>query len=70
MASERISLVLAVEVPTAGSAQTAERPEQLILSMAADNPIWGEARIADELQLKLGIRVSPNNRAWQARSSG
>ena len=27
--------------------------------MAADNPIWGEARIADELRLKLGIRVSP-----------
>lgn len=32
---------------------------QLILRMAAENPIWGEARIADELQLKLGIRVSP-----------
>ena len=27
--------------------------------MGADNPTWGEARIADELQLKLGIRVSP-----------
>jgi putative transposase len=27
--------------------------------MAADNPIWGEERIANELQLKLGIRVSP-----------
>jgi len=26
--------------------------------MAADNPPWGEARIADELRLKLGIRVS------------
>ncbi len=32
---------------------------QLILRMAAENPIWGEARIADELQLKLGLRVSP-----------
>ena len=32
---------------------------QLILRMAAENPIWGEARIADELQLKLGMRVSP-----------
>jgi hypothetical protein len=32
---------------------------QLIRSMAAANPSWGEARIADELQLKLGIRVSP-----------
>jgi hypothetical protein len=32
---------------------------QLILRMAAENPIWGEARIADQLQLKLGLRVSP-----------
>ena len=27
--------------------------------MAHDNPTWGEERIADELKLKLGIRVSP-----------
>jgi putative transposase len=27
--------------------------------MAAENPTWGEERIADELRLKLGIRVSP-----------
>ena len=27
--------------------------------MAADNPIWSEARIANELQLKLGIHVAP-----------
>ena len=27
--------------------------------MAQDNPTWGEERIADELQVKLGIRVSP-----------
>lgn len=33
--------------------------QELIRTMAADNPIWGEARIADELLLKLGIRVSP-----------
>ena len=32
---------------------------ELIREMAAANPIWGEARIADELLLKLGIRVSP-----------
>jgi hypothetical protein len=32
---------------------------QLIREMAADNPIWGEERIANELKLKLGIRVSP-----------
>jgi len=28
-------------------------------SMAVENATWGEERIADELQLKLGIRVSP-----------
>jgi putative transposase len=27
--------------------------------MAAENPTWGEERIADELLLKLGRRVSP-----------
>jgi putative transposase len=32
---------------------------QLISAMAADNPICGKERIANELQRKLGIRVSP-----------
>ena len=32
---------------------------ELIGDMAAANPTWGEERIADELSLKLGIRVSP-----------
>jgi hypothetical protein len=32
---------------------------QLIREMAAENPSWGEERIANELKLKLGIRVSP-----------
>jgi hypothetical protein len=32
---------------------------QLILMMARDNPTWGQARIAAELLLKLGIQVSP-----------
>ncbi len=27
--------------------------------MAAENPLWGQERIANELLLKLGIRVSP-----------
>jgi len=27
--------------------------------MASDNPLWGEERIANELLLKLGLRVSP-----------
>ena len=33
--------------------------QQFIRKMAAENPTWGEERIANELQLKLGIRVSP-----------
>jgi hypothetical protein len=33
--------------------------QQLIREMAAENPTWGEERIANELKLKLGIRVSP-----------
>ncbi len=32
---------------------------ELIREMASANPTWGEERIADELLLKLGIRVSP-----------
>jgi len=31
----------------------------LIRQMGEDNPLWGEERIANELLLKLGIRVSP-----------
>jgi putative transposase len=32
---------------------------QLIFQMVHENPTWGEERIAHELWLKLGIRVSP-----------
>jgi putative transposase len=32
---------------------------QLIPRMAAENPLLGEERIANELRLKLGLRVSP-----------
>ena len=31
----------------------------LIRRMATENPLWGEERIASELLVKLGIRVSP-----------
>src|SRR5438132_951156 len=31
----------------------------LIAEMAVNNPTWGEERIADELLLKIGIRISP-----------
>jgi transposase InsO family protein len=30
-----------------------------IRRMATENPLWGEERIANELRLKLGLRVSP-----------
>ena len=33
---------------------------QLIREMSLNNPVWGEERIANELLLKLGIRVSPH----------
>lgn len=33
--------------------------QALIRRMAGENPSWGEERIANELLLKLGIRVSP-----------
>src|SRR4249920_1608804 len=31
----------------------------LIRRMASENPLWGEERIANELLVKLGIRISP-----------
>jgi putative transposase len=34
---------------------------RLIRRMAAENPTWGEERIADELLLKLQIRLSPRS---------
>jgi putative transposase len=33
--------------------------QALIHRMARDNPLWGQERIANELLLKLGLRVSP-----------
>ena len=35
------------------------RLRQLIAEMVRENPTWGQARIADELFLKLGVKVSP-----------
>jgi len=34
--------------------------QQLIRTMAAENITWGEEKIADELKVKLGIRVAPS----------
>jgi hypothetical protein len=41
--------------------------QALIRQMARENPTWGQERIANELLLKLGLRVSPQ--AVQARYS-
>ncbi len=45
--------------------------QQLIAAMARDNVTWGEERIAAELLLKLGIRVSPRTvRRYMDRGGG
>ncbi len=45
--------------------------QRLIARMARDNPTWGEERIAAELFLKLGIRVSSRTvRRYMARGRG
>jgi putative transposase len=46
--------------------------QALIRQMATENPTWGQAHIANELKLKLGIRVSPRTvgkylREWPRR---
>src|ERR1700704_2945779 len=33
--------------------------QRLIRKMAHENPSWGEERVANELLLKVGMRVSP-----------
>ncbi|MGH9630788.1 MAG: hypothetical protein ACRD7E_20940 [Bryobacteraceae bacterium] len=43
---------------------------QLIREMAAGNVTWGEERIANELKLKLGIRVSPRTVGKYLRNCG
>jgi putative transposase len=43
----------------AGRPAVPKNLQELIGKMAAENPTWGEEHIANELKLKLGIRVSP-----------
>jgi putative transposase len=42
-----------------GRPQIPAELQRLICQMARDNPTWGQERIANELLLKLGLRVSP-----------
>jgi hypothetical protein len=58
LAPERLPAVLALEIQADGKTLPKDR-RQLIREMAAENATWGEDRIANELKLKLGIRVSP-----------
>lgn len=51
----------------AGRPRLPNKLQELIREMAADNLTWGQERIANELQLKLGIRVSPRTVAKYLR---
>jgi putative transposase len=45
--------------------------QKLIIEMANENPTWGEERIASELLLKLGIRISARTvRRYMPRGKG
>src|SRR5687768_8158266 len=50
---------MAVEIQVSGAAEVPTELQRLIAEMAAANHTWGEERIASELLVKLGIRVSP-----------
>ena len=43
MASQRISIILAVEIPTYGRPLLPKDIQALIRKMATDNPTWGES---------------------------
>jgi hypothetical protein len=43
----------------AGRPRLPESIRKLIVQMAQENPTWGQARVAAELSVKLGIHVSP-----------
>jgi putative transposase len=58
LASRGLATVLAPQITTRTASHSAGTA-QLIRRMATENPLWGEERIANELLVKLGIRVSP-----------
>ena len=54
-----------------GRPRLPEKFRKLITRMALENPAWGQARVAAELSLKLGIYVSPRTvRAYWPPESG
>jgi hypothetical protein len=46
----------------AGRPPIPQELRELIRRMARENVLWGEERIANELLLKLGVRISPRAR--------
>ena len=58
LAPQGLPLFLALEVPIWPPADPGDL-QQLIRKLADQNHSWGEQRIANELLLKLGLRVSP-----------
>ena len=59
MAPQGIPSPLALEIPAVGRPRIPKDLRRLIQEMAAENPTWGEERIANELNRKLTIRISP-----------
>ena len=55
---------------TTGRPRLPKNLQALIREMAADNPTWGQERIANELQLKLGILISSRTVAKYLRRGG
>ena len=54
-----------------GRPRLPENTRKLIVRMALENPTWGQARVAAELSVKLGIYVSPRTvRAYWPPKSG
>jgi hypothetical protein len=52
----------------AGRPPIPQELRELIRRMARENVLWGEERIANELLLKLGIRISPRTVASTCRN--
>ena len=59
LASEGIPSVLAMEVKAGKTSIVAKNIRGLIVRMVRENPTRGQARVADEFSLKLGIVLSP-----------
>jgi hypothetical protein len=68
LAPSGMEVVLASEVMPGRPPIPAEL-RALIRRIANENPSWGEERIANELLLKLGIRVSPDGQQVLAPAS-